>query len=48
MEFRINYGDGEEFKQNSLEDLIENIIDSIKDASQYKKELCIVKIEYPY
>lgn len=47
MEFRINYGDGEEFEQNSLEDLIENIIDSIKDAAQYK-ELCIVKIEYPY
>lgn len=47
MEFRINYGDGEEFEKDSLEDLIESIIDSIKDASQYK-EVCIVKIEYPY
>ena len=47
MEFRINYGDGEEFEKESLKDLIESIIDSIKNASQYK-EVCIVKIEFPY
>lgn len=48
MEFRVVYDDGEEFKKDSLEDLIETIIESAKDVEVYNKGLFIVRIEIPY
>ena len=48
MEFKVVYDDGEEFEKDSLEDLIETIIDSAKSANEYDKEMFIVKIKIPY
>lgn len=47
MRYIIVYDSGDEFEKDSLQDLIESIVECSKDAESCKEKF-VVKIDIPY